>query len=148
MTEEEILKLSDEDLRRRALELQGWTEILEDWSQSCSPRGEVMVFEEIPDPPNDMNAAMELFNEVYNPLSKIRHGAWVLSTLDDGKDCSLATLFFGAPSRRARRQGRKNRPLKAQAKAKKKQMARAITLCYVMAMEGATVDLRYQPEEV
>lgn len=150
MTKEEILKLSSDDLRRRALELQGWTDLIwdPDLTQAIDPKGSVQVFEEIPDPPNDIAAAMELFNEVYNPMSKIRHGAWVLSTVDEGKDCGLATLFFGAPSRRARRQGRKNRPLKAQAKAKKKQMARAITLCYVLAMEGATVDLRYQPEEV
>jgi len=145
MTREEILKLSGDELRRRALELQGWTEILEDWSQALSPDGSPMVFQWIPDPPNDIAAAMDLFNEIYNPMSKIRGGAWVLGTVDEGKDCSLATLFFGAPSRRARRQGRKNRPLKAQAKTKPKQMARAITLCYVLAMEGATDDLQYQP---
>lgn len=131
MTEEEILKLSDEELLGKVKEfthedfsfLEGWNPLL------------------------DMNAAMDLFNEVYNPMSKLYGGAWVLSTVDGGRDCSLATLFFGMPPRRARRQGRKNRPLKAQAKAKKKQMARAITLAYVMALEGATVDLRYQPEE-
>ena len=147
MTEKEILKLSNEELRIKALELDGWTGIYEDLSEAINPEGDIMIFEEVPDPPNDIAAAMDLFNEIYNPMSKLYGGAWVLGTVDDGKDCSLATLFFGAASRRARRQGRKNRPLKAQAKMKPKQMAKAITLAYVLAREGATDDLRYQPEE-
>lgn len=141
MTEEEILKLSAAQLLAKAKELTGRDK--EEQKEHLLGKPMFVVW----DPIHDIDAAMELFNEIYNPMSKIRHGAWVLSTIDNGKDCSLATLFFGAPSRRARRQGRKNRPLKAQAKAKKKQMARAITLCYVMALEGVTVDLRYQPEE-
>ena len=135
MTKEEILKLSNEELDavvQRCLSLET--------GRTCGGF--------VPKPySRDMNNAMDLFNEIYNPMSKIRGGAWVLGTVDDGKDCSLATLFFGQFPRRTRRAGRKNRPLKAQAKTKKKQMAKAITLCYVMAMEGATVDLQYQSAE-
>lgn len=145
MTEEEILKLSDDGLTDKVAELFCIKRGL--WVSDTESCLTWIVDGRKWDPVNDIAAAMDLFNEVYNPMSKIRGGAWVLSTVDEGKDCSLATLFFGAPSRRARRQGRKNRPLKARAKAKKKQMARAITLCYVMALEGATVDLRYQVEE-
>lgn len=146
MTREEILKLSNEELQIKATGLQGWIKAQGLWLHPSRGYG-LLGCSELPDCLHSMNAAMDLFNEIYNPESKLYGGAWVLSTVDEGKDCSLATLFFGAPSRRARRQGRTNRLLKAQAKAKKKQMARAITLCFVMAMEGATVDLRYQPEE-
>lgn len=145
MTEKEILKLSDEELTDKAAELFCIKRGL--WVSDTESCMAWIIDGRKWEPLKDIAAAMDLFNEVYNPKSKLHGGAWVLSTVDEGKDCSLATLFFGAPSRRARRQGRRNRPLKARAKAKKKQMARAITLAYVMAIEGATVDLRYQPEE-
>ena len=129
MTKEEILKLSDEELdavAQRCLSLET--------GRTCGGF--------VPKPcSRDINAAMDLFYEIYNPMSKIRGGAWVLGTVDDGKDCSLATLFW------KKKLTSRQRPLKVQAKTKKKQMARAITLCYVLAMEGATDDLRYQPEE-
>jgi len=158
MTEEEILKLSDEELDTLAAEFSGWV-LSKDavrmpdgssrdlWHCDVIHGGALECFDHPPRFTRDIAAAIDLCNEIYNPMSKIRNGAWVLSTVDGGKDCSLATLFFGAPSRRERRQGRKNRPLKAQAKTAKKEMARAITLAYVVAHEGATVDLRYQPEE-
>lgn len=129
MNKKEILKLSNEELDAVA--------------HRCLSIATGRTYGgEVPKPySRDMNAAMELLNEVYNPMSKIRGGAWVLSTVDNGKDCSLATLFW------KKKLISRHRPLKTQAKAKPKQMAKAITLAYVLAMEGVTIDLRYQPEE-
>lgn len=144
MTEEEILKLSDEELVRLASKLSGRVgELQREIDRVMNETGGLLGFPVYIhwDPVHDIDAAMDLFYEIYNPLSKIRGGAWVLGTVNDGKDCSLATLFW------KKKLTSRQRPLKVQAKAKKKQMAKAITLCYVMAMEGATDDLRYQPEE-
>jgi len=95
----------------------------------------------VPDYPNDIAAAMDLFDEIYNKKSPLHGGAWVLGTVSDGKDCSQATLFLHLPWRKRVKKGMKTGKVekvdKYQATTKVGEMARAITLVYVTAMEDA-----------
>lgn len=124
MTHDEILALTDEELIIKA--------------QAFSGRRQGKMWS---DPVHDLLDAWWLFEEIYNKKSPLHGGAWVLGTVSDGKDCSQATLLLHLPWRARIRKGMKAGKVdpvdKFQATTKKGEMARAITLVYVTAMEDA-----------
>jgi len=145
MTKKEILALESEALRIKALELFGWTNCNDAWNrygndfaaldltQLYDSNGDVKVFEEIPDWPNDIGAAItDLFESVYGRGGKIKGGAWVLGTVDGGRDVASATLLWKAQS------GQKHRANKVTVIRPRGEMAKAITQCWVCAMLGVS----------
>jgi len=154
MTRDEILALSDEALNAKVMQIRGWkllsavrdTYIVDDVEYDGMMQAEqwtrgVAVMNGTPDFANDITAAWELFNAVYDKKSPLYGGAWVLSTVHDGKDCAQATLFLHLPWRarwkKAWKPGKVEKVDKYEAIEKPGRMARAITLVYVMAMEDA-----------
>ena len=142
MTRNEILALSDERLRAVAFAndcLHGSEDAMfvDDEGYTVIDGDRVLT----PDFPHSIAAALTLFNAVYDKRSPLYRGAWVLSTVDEGKDCSQATLFLHLPWRarfkKAMKAGKVTKVDKYQATEKPGRMARAITLVYVMAMEDA-----------
>lgn len=141
MTREEIMALTNEELRGWAWSMLFTKPPWRNWVDGDGYAGiggeQVLVA----DYPHDIAAAMDLFNDVYSKSSPLHGGAWVLGTVDDGKDCSQATLLLHLPWRARLRKGMKTGHVdkvdKYQAKTKIGEMARAITLVYVIAMEDA-----------
>jgi len=141
MTRDEILALSDDELRVKAAELLGWTQISFYVGPANEDVGVNLEGNEavLPDYLHDIAAAWALFNAVYDKRSPLYGGAWVLGTVDGSKDCAQATLFLHLPWRvrfkKAMKSGKVDKVDKYQATEKPGRMARAITLVYVMAME-------------
>ena len=83
--------------------------------------------------PEDIGPAMtDLFESVYVRGGKIKDGAWVLGTVENGRDCAHACLMWKSKS------FTKFRPLQVSVTCPRGQMARAITLCWVCAMLGVS----------
>lgn len=127
MTKKEILALTDAELVQKAKELTGReTEIsivvcgvaIDQWN-----------------PVNDIGAAMTyLFESVYGRGGKIRGGAWVLGTVEGGRDVASACLMWNTVSVR-KRWVRVNKMTVVRPRG---EMAKAITQCWVCAMLGVS----------
>jgi len=142
MTKAEILAMTDVDLRIKAGVLAGWhLHVVREyegrphsrgWNRSAEDR-DPETFVDLPDYPNDIGAAMtDLFESVYGRGGKIKGGAWVLSTVDGGRDVASATLLWKAQS------GQKHRANKVTVVCPRGEMAKAITLAWVCAMLGVS----------
>jgi len=153
MTRDEILALSDEALNTKVMQIRGWTLLsaavrdtyivdnveyegmmqVEQWVRNEA------VMTGTPDFANNIAAAWELFDAVYDKRSQLYGGVWVLGVVDDRKDCAQATLFLHLPWRarwkKAWKSGKVEKVEKYQVTEKPGRMARAITLAYVLAME-------------
>ena len=145
MTRDEVMAMTDEELRIKAAELVGWAELPE---PMCAKQGLAVTnlysqtyfywqkgdeyAEDIPDYPNDIAAAWELFESIYVKGGKIKGGAWVLGTVHGGLDCAHACLMW-------KEKGfTKFRPLKVEVTRRRGEMARAITDAWVCAMMGVS----------
>ena len=144
MTKKEILALSSEALNIEACELLGWTKSAEPLMVELeegsgvrigpfywlNPEGEPKT---PPDYPGNIGAAMtDLFESVYGRGGAIKGGAWVLSTVEGGRDVASATLMWKAQS------GQKHRANKVTVIRPRGEMAKAITQCWVCAMLGVS----------
>ena len=122
MTRDEILALTDDEL------------IIE--AQRFSGRRQGTAWS---DPVHNWTDVRWLFESIYDKKSPLYGGAWVLGTVNDGKDCAQATLFLHLPWRarwkKAWKSGKVEKVDKYQVTEKPGRMARAITLVYVLAME-------------
>lgn len=133
MNKKEILALSAEELRIKALLLRGWHSTSDEsaWSPVDGDPPH-MYFDETPDYPRDIYAAWFLFESVYGHGGKIKDGAWVLGTVHNGRDCAHACLMWKDKSYT------KFRPLKVEVDLPRGEMARAITLAWTCAMLGVS----------
>jgi len=139
MTKKEILALENEALRIKAGKLFGRdieTEV-RDEDELTKRLSEFPGVSISPtwDPANDIGVAMtDLFESVYGRGGKIKGGAWVLGTVDGGRDVASATLLWKAKS------GQKHRANKVTVIRPRGEMAKAITQCWVCAMLGVSDD--------
>jgi len=118
MNKKEILKLTNDTLNDKVLDLLGLGS--GEISTTCGFY------------PEDIGYAMtDLFESVYG-RGTIKDGAWVLSTVENGRDCAHACLIWKSKS------FTKFRPLQVSVTCPRGEMARAITLCWVCAMLGVS----------
>ena len=135
MDKRTILKLTNEELRIKAAELDNYTDFEFDedgevWGTRPTWEG---LHAELPNYPTNIGTAMrDLFESVYGPGGKIKDGAWVLGTVHNGRDCAHACLMWKDTGFEKRRQ------LKVEVDCPRGEMARAITLCWVCAMLGVS----------
>jgi len=135
MTKKEILALESKALRIKALLLRGWHSTSDEstWSPTEGDPPYMYLYD-TPDFPRDIYAAFFLFESVYGRGGKIKGGAWVLGTVDGGRDVASATLLWKAQS------GQKHRANKITVVRPRGEMAKAITQCWVCAMLGVSDD--------
>ena len=133
----EILNLTSDELRAKAGELNGFRLLARTDKASVDNlelgEGYLWVGDAPPDYQHDIGVAMtDLFESVYGRGGKIKGGAWVLSTVEGGRDVASACLMWKGQS------GQKHRSLKVKVILPRGEMARAITLCWVCAMLGVS----------
>ena len=118
MNKAEILKLSNEQLDGKVLELLGVA------SSEITMTGGLYS--------EDIKDAWKLFESVYERGSKIKGGAWVLGSVFNSQDCAHACLMW-------KEKGfTKFRPLKVEVTRPRGEMAKAITQAWVCAMLGVS----------
>ena len=136
MDKRTILKLTNEELRIKAAELDGWENVVAHWWSEGDLKGiygNLPGYQlcDVPDYTNICPAMTDLFESVYG-RGKIKDVAWVLGTVENGRDCAHACLMWKSKS------FTKFRPLQVSVTCPRGQMARAITLCWVCAMLGVS----------